>query len=474
MVLCWRYYDALLRRSPFHHLQLTVLAVTAAAKQQPRQESPRLKLNVRQNKERLMFVKFKKVLTWIRDVWLIFGIIIAYLLLIEIVLSIAFHYRDASSNGNPVNDSSVYADTYQNADWPKKYYKEFNETGDSEWLSYVYWRRKPYQGQYINIDSQGIRKTWSSNIGGGDKSIHPTIFLFGGSSMWGTGSRDDFTIPSIFSERLATNGVNAQIVNFGESGYVRTQEVILLIRELQKMNIPDLVIFYDGVNDTYSAYQQQIAGIPQNEFNRVKEFKSSKRITTTGLWSSFANNLSTIRFAKDVFRRLGTGSPSDNTAQHNTQNSLSKSFTNNEALANDVLNIYEKNVEIVECLAKRYSFKALFYWQPTIFEKQCLTKYEEEERRRHLEMQLFFEMTYGLLKQRDISKDGEIGFHNLSMLFSNVSEPLFVDWNHLGETGNRYIAERLVLDTISIMGGRLSAEQGAAPDRLSAPLQSDK
>ena len=405
-----------------------------------------------------MLMKFRKVSIWVRDVWLIFGITVAFCLLIEIVLSIAFHYRDAISNDNPVNDSRASADTYQNADWPKKYNEEWKESNDSAWLSYVYWRHKPYQGQYINIDSQGIRKTWSSNIGGDNKGIHPTIFLFGGSAKWGTGSRDDFTIPSIFSKRLAKNGVNAQIVNFGEWGYVSTQEVILLIRELQKMNIPDLVIFYDGFNDTYSAYQQQIAGIPQNEFKRVKEFNSSKRNAETGLWLSIAKNLSTIRFAKGIFRRLVTGSLSDNTAQHNTQNSRSNSITNKEALANDVLNIYQKNIEIVESLAKRYSFKALFYWQPTIFEKQPLTKYEAAERRRHLEAQPFFDKTYGLLRQRDFSNDGEIGFHDLSMIFSNVSEPLFVDPAHLGETGNGYIAERLVLDTISIMGGRLSAE----------------
>jgi len=310
--------------------------------------------------------------------------------------------------------------------------------------------------------------------GGGDKGIRPTIFLFGGSTMWGTGSRDDFTIPSIFSKRLAKNGVNAQIVNFGESGYVSTQEVILLIRELQKMNIPDLVIFYDGVNDTYSAYQQQIAGIPENEFNRVKEFRSSERIAERDLWSSFANNLSTIRFTKGIIRRLGTGSPSDSTVQHNTQNTPSKSIANKEALANDVLNIYEKNIEIVKSLAKRYSFKALFYWQPTIFEKQHLTKYEDEKRQRQIELQPFFDETYGLLRQRDYSRDGDVGFHNLTMLFSNVSEPLFVDWAHLGETGNGYIAERFVLDTMLIMGSRLSAEQGAATDTFSSPLQSGR
>ena len=35
---------------------------------------------------------------------------------------------------------------------------------------------------------------------------------------------------------------------------------------------PDLVVFYDGVNDTFSGYQSQVAGHTQNEFNRRREF----------------------------------------------------------------------------------------------------------------------------------------------------------------------------------------------------------
>ena len=398
--------------------------------------------------EKTMVAKFRKLLVWVRDAWLIVGITVALFLFIEIVLSVAFHYRDAQSN-----DYRVFADTYQNADWPKQYYKEFRESSNSQWLSYVYWRRKPYQGQYISIDSQGIRKTWSANAGQDDNGNGLTIFFFGGSTMWGTGARDNFTIPSIFAKQLAKRGINAQIINFGETGYVSTQEMILLIRELQKGNIPDGVIFYDGVNDTYSAYQQARAGLPHNEFNRVKEFNSSRRITSTTIWASVANDLSTIRFLKGVYGRLGIGSHSENAAQYDPQNSPGHSITNKEDLANDVLNIYERNIEVVNSLAERYSFKALFYWQPNILEKMDLTEYEKEEKQRYSDRQPFFDMTYELLRRRDFTKNGENGFHDLSMLFSDVPEPLFVDWFHLGETGNEYIAERLVIDALSIMGG---------------------
>jgi homoserine trans-succinylase len=48
--------------------------------------------------------------------------------------------------------------------------------------------------------------------------------------------------------------------------------MILLIRELQRGCRPQIVIFYDGYNDTFSAFQSRIAGIPLNEHNRVAEF----------------------------------------------------------------------------------------------------------------------------------------------------------------------------------------------------------
>jgi hypothetical protein len=62
-------------------------------------------------------------------------------------------------------------------------------------------------------------------------------------------------------------------------GWVSTQSVIMLLRQLQHGNIPDVVVFYDGVNDTYAAYQQGFAGWPQNELNRVTEFNVTQHLS---------------------------------------------------------------------------------------------------------------------------------------------------------------------------------------------------
>ena len=44
------------------------------------------------------------------------------------------------------------------------------------------------------------------------------------------------------------------------------------MRELQAGYRPDIVIFYDGVNDTTSAFLEGEAGLTTNEVNRRREF----------------------------------------------------------------------------------------------------------------------------------------------------------------------------------------------------------
>ena len=92
--------------------------------------------------------------------------------------------------------------------------------------------------------------------------------MLGGSSLWGFGARDDQTIPSLLARSLDEQGWRVELKNLAEIGYVSTQEVIALTRELQAGYRPDLVIFYDGVNDTTSALLEGEPGLTTNEINR--------------------------------------------------------------------------------------------------------------------------------------------------------------------------------------------------------------
>jgi lysophospholipase L1-like esterase len=290
--------------------------------------------------------------------------------------------------------------------------------------------------------------------------------------MWGSGARDEFTIPSLFGKGLEAKGVHAQVVNFGEGGYVSTQEVIQLLRALQRGNIPDLAVFYDGFNDTYSAFQNRKAGLPENEINRVREFNSSKRVTLPLLRSLIANNFSSVQILRQVLGQLGKSDGSARVAQDGLQHSIGQMTAVDKALANDVLDLYEKNIELVRSLAERYSFKVLFYWQPTVFQKKELTKYEEEERLRSIDIATFFDFTYKLLNRHEITRNPESVFHDLSRVFAESREPLFVDRCHLGEIGNEYIAGWILRDAIPLLEQmKFSCTQRSARNAPSVQFQ---
>ena len=88
-----------------------------------------------------------------------------------------------------------------------------------------------------------------------------TIWLFGGSTVFGFGQRDDFTIASDLVKLAQKRGVHIQVVNFGVSGYVNWQEVDRFQAALEDGPAPDLAIFFDGANETALAIEREAYGL---------------------------------------------------------------------------------------------------------------------------------------------------------------------------------------------------------------------
>jgi len=408
-----------------------------------------------------MNTKLRSLLAKIREVWLVLGVTLLLFILLEAALSLFYVIKDRieASDLAASHDVRAKADAYAGAPWVNAYYREFENASSNRWVPYVYWRRAPYQGRHIRIDADGIRQTWTdgeAHKAPGDPLI---VFAFGGSAMWGTGARDDFTIPSFLAKQLKEKGIDNRITNFGEPGYVSTQEVILLLRQLQKGNIPDVVIFYDGANDTYSAYQQQTAGLPQNEFNRAKEFNLSQPTRSRPLRAlcirRLTGELSTVRFVRNALRRLGISVGQTGTAIRQT--AQGDSLASREALSREVLTLYAGNMRLVKVLGQSYGFKALFYWQPTIFDKRRLTGYEESQRRSIEALQPLYEQVRGHMRAGDILAEHADVFHDLGDAFSGVQEPAFIDWCHVSESGNEAIAGRMAMDVLRELGSLDSA-----------------
>ncbi len=94
---------------------------------------------------------------------------------------------------------------------------------------WVLWRRQPYQGEFIAIDQDGVRRTMHTQCD--DKTF--TIWMFGDSVMWGAGAPDAETIPSLIAADYEKAGHPVCIVNYAEKGWSNTQELIGLMEESQ-------------------------------------------------------------------------------------------------------------------------------------------------------------------------------------------------------------------------------------------------
>ena len=331
--------------------------------------------------------RLKRLSAFLHTSWSILGITMLLLLVVEAGFRVAFVIRDRMT-AQPVPDRRVLAEGYGGATWPVEHYRELKLVQE-RWEPYVYFRQKPFGGNTIHIGDDGLRATWrppgpvEARRGRGPIKI----LMLGGSSLWGFGARDDQTIPSLLGRSLDERGWNAEIKNLAEIGYVSTQELIALVRELQAGYRPDVVIFYDGVNDTTSAFLEGEAGVTTNEVNRRAEFnlRQSPGRLVAALGFKLIQDSGTYRFAQMVRRRLG--------GQIDQAHPQPKA-PGIGALAEQVVRRYEANITLAVSLGNSFGFRCLFFWQPTIFDKPKLVSFEREEAQRFAWAQDMFRQVY--------------------------------------------------------------------------------
>ena len=369
---------------------------------------------------------------WLHTGWDMIGITALLIITVEFISLGLLSLLDTDPRQR---DFRLDSDAYAGAPWVVGYFEE-DANLRAQWDPYTYWKMAPFDGRYIHIDDEGRRQTVLPAEADG-----PTIFMFGGSTMWGTGSRDAYTIPSQVAAALSRQGVRANVVNFGEIGYVSTQEVLSLMLELREGNVPDVVVFYDGINDVTSAIHNRVAGIPHNEYRRHAEFNLLSRHRTRDYNREFVirwiNDSATVRIVRALLYRIGPGEtiarvePVENRTDPD--------------LTAGVANAYVKNIEIVQMLANQYGFATLFYLQPVIFDKTVLSPYEAMQLEAATPYREFFESCYGEIaeKTRHVA-----GFRDISGILAAHEEPCFLDFMHVDEQANGLVADAIARDLI--------------------------
>lgn len=390
---------------------------------------------------RMFLTRLVRFLKAVQTVWSIIGVTIVAILLSEAALRLVFAVKDALAAAAAV-DPRLIRDGYGGEAWPIQHDRELRALAD-RWEPYVYFRQKPFAGETITINADGLRRTWAPADPAERTAKVYKLLMLGGSTLWGYGARDDRTIPSLVARRLHERGYRIDIRNLAEIGYVSTQEVVALVRGLQSGYRPDLVIFYDGVNDTTSALLEGEAGVTTNERNRRAEFNILQSPGRLGgsLVMRVVRDSASFRLAQVLAHRV---------AGPATLSFSGSSAPDRKTLASDVVRRYRANLEMVEKLGREYGFDALFYWQPVVFDKEAPTSVEADEARKLEWARGFFGEVYGSIRESGELR-GDRRFHDLSRVFSGSKELVFIDYCHTTESANERVAATIADDVAKVL-----------------------
>lgn len=284
------------------------------------------------------------------------------------------------------------------------------------WSPYTYWVLDEFHGKFINIEANGLRQT--PNFA--DENSQ-TIYFFGGSTMWGEGARDAYTIAGHVAQLLNENSNPQNVVNYGQTGYVSTQDLIWFQLQLVQNNVPDIAIFYQGFNDVLAAWGNDAVGVTLQENMRLNDAEAGRL----------------LRAGQPVLSL-----PNFDLAQFDMSQAAVISVT-----PETIANRWFANIAMVEALANSYGVEVLFVWQPAIIFKDDLSEseqaiYERTENERAGLFSLYIEVD--TIVQTRINEGNFENIVILSELFVDSDEPIFHDLVHITEIGNAYVAEAIL------------------------------
>lgn len=313
---------------------------------------------------------------------------------------------------------------YADATWGSTHWAEI-ERIPNEYAPFVVWQQAPFEGQTVTMRADGTRLTPGADCTGDAF----TVYMFGGSTMWGMGAPDDGTIPAYVQAALSeTRSEPVCVVNFGAPGYVSTQGVLRLMTELQQGRVPDVVIFYDGINDVLATIQNNGAGAHQN----LSQVSDAFQPNTLGdaLLASLRNSYT----SQLVGRFAAGGQPA-------------AVEPNWEQQADETTRAYLLNLALVERMAQEYDFAYGFFWQPVLplTEKPLLP--EEAQFAGGLgAWEDAYALTYA---QVELAADAQDNLHYIAGAFDDVERFLWSDPYHIVPEGNAIIAD-IMLDRMRL------------------------
>jgi len=258
------------------------------------------------------------------------------------------------------------------------------------------------------------------------KEWKKTIHVFGGSSLFGTGSTDSRTIPSIIQKAILSEGV--RVLNYGVPSYVASQQNKSLVASYKAIEKGDIVIYYDGGNDFWNGvmlgnFHDSITG-----YNQSHKYQLYLFIVRNWL----SQNSRTYLLMSDIKH----GRKKTN-FECTVQPQVASKRTHQAAI------YYSNEISKAKIISEKNGAKFFHFYQPTLFDSSSLTYYENEV----LAKNPCWYLAHSLKGEFDKLF---LNTSKFSIDLSNIlaGKDLFFDYIHVSSEANQIIGEA-VMKTIN-------------------------
>ena len=280
------------------------------------------------------------------------------------------------------------------------------------------WWPLEHHSRAINVDANGLRVTIQARETDTASRGTRTVYLLGGSVMWGWVVRDSFTIPSLVAAELHRRGyADVKVVNLAQSMFDLAQGFATLNRELRLGRVPAIAVFLDGNNEIAPPRQSGVVGRVLNEPLLAERFARTE---------TFGRELLDVVRHSELVRRIAV------------QNVASNAGT--VALCDTIAASYHRQTRAGTAVARAFGFDAAFVWQPMLATSgKRRTPWERSAARDTAWDAMVTRCT--AMVDSTMRADRTVQFASLSKLFDGDTTDVFLDdFGHMTERANTTVA----------------------------------